>query len=140
MPEQTRATLVWTSGMEFVARPGSGKTVTVDSPSRPDQAGPGPMELLLMGIAGCTAMDIVSILGKMKQPLAGFEVEIKGDRAEHHPKRLTALSITYRVRGRGVARDEVERAVELSHSTYCSALASLRPDCPVTTSIDVTED
>lgn len=97
------------------------------------------MELLVMGIAGCTAMDVVSILEKLRQPLSGLDVEIVGDRAKQHPKRLTAITITYRARGEGLARDKVERAVELSHSTYCSAIASLREDCKVTTSIEIVE-
>jgi len=97
------------------------------------------MELMLIGIAGCTAMDVVAILERMRQPLAALDVEITGERAEQHPKRFTAISITYRVRGQGLAREKVERAVELSHSTYCSAVVSLREDCKVTTNIEITE-
>ena len=139
MAEQTRATLVWQSGLRFTAEPGSGHIVTLDAVARPEHAGPGPMEMVVMGIAGCTAMDVVSILEKMRQPLSGLEVEVVGDRAQYHPKRLKAISITYRVRGQGLSREKVEHAVELSHSTYCSALASLRDDCPITTSIEIAE-
>ena len=92
-----------------------------------------------MGVAGCTAMDVVSILEKMQQPLSGLEVEVVGDRALHHPKRLKSISITYRFRGLGLAREKVERAVELSQTTYCSVLASLRDDCPIATSIEIAE-
>ena len=95
--------------------------------------------MVVMGIAGCTAMDVVSILEKMRQPLSGLEVEVVGDRAQYHPKRLTAISVTYRVRGPGLAREKVERAVELSQVTYCSVLASLRDDLRVTTSIEMAE-
>jgi len=139
LAEQTRATLVWQSGLRFAAEPGSGHVVTLDAVARAGHAGPGPMEMVAMGIAGCTAMDVVSILEKMRLPLSGLEVEIVGDRAPHHPKRFKAISITYRVRGQGLSREKVERAVELSTSTYCSALASLRDDCPITTSIEITE-
>lgn len=139
MVEQTRATLVWQSGLRFSAEPGSGHTLTIDSVGRPDHAGPSPMEMVAMGIAGCTAMDVVSILEKMRQPLSGLEVRAVGDRAPHHPKRLKAISITYRFRGLGLDREKVERAVELSQTTYCSVLASLRDDCPVTTSIEISE-
>jgi putative redox protein len=97
------------------------------------------MEMFVMGIAGCTAMDVVSILEKMRQQVSGLDVEIVADRAPYHPKRLTAISITYRVRGSGIARQKVERAVELSHTTYCSAMASLRDDCPITTTIEIAE-
>jgi len=95
------------------------------------------MEMVIMGIAGCTAMDVVSLLERMRQPLSGLDVEIVGDRAQNHPKRLTAISITYRIRGRELDREKVERAVELSHSTYCAAIASLREDCRVTTTIEL---
>ncbi len=140
MGEPIHATLTWESGLRFRARPDSGFELTIDSPGNRDRGGPGPMELLLAGVAGCTAMDVVAILGKMREPLAGLAVDIAGERAEQHPKRYTAISITYRVRGKGLARDKVERAVELSHSTYCSAVASLRPDCRVTTRIELVDD
>ncbi len=139
MAERTHATLTWESGLRFQARPDSGFAVTLDSPASRDRAGGGPMELMLIAIAGCTAMDVVAILGRMREPLAGLAVEITGERAEQHPKRYTAISITFRARGVGLTREKVERAVDSSHSTYCSAIASLRPDCPVTTSIEIIE-
>ncbi len=139
MAEHTGARLVWQSGLRFSATPDSGHAVVVDSPSRPGHAGPSPVELLMIGVGGCTAMDVVSILEKMRQPLSALEVEVSGERAERHPKYVTAVSITYRVRGHGVEREKVERAVELSHSTYCSALSTLRPDCRVTTTIEIEE-
>jgi putative redox protein len=140
MPEQTRAMLSWNSGLQFTARTGSGHQVVLDSPASSERAGGGPMELLLVAVAGCTAMDVVSILGRMRQPLTALRVEITGERAEKHPKYLTAISIVYHVRGKGLTREKVEHAVELSHSTYCSASASLRLDCPVTTTIEISED
>jgi len=135
----TMARLSWVSGLRFEARSESGHTVTMDSQARPGHAGPSPMELMVAAVAGCTAMDVVSILEKMRQPVAGFEVEVTGERADGNPKRLTAIGITYRLRGVGLAREKVERAVELSHSTYCSALASLRPDCVVTSAVEIIE-
>ena len=140
MAERTGAKLVWQSGMKFEARSASGHTLTVDSPGRPGHSGAGPMELLLVAVAGCTAMDVVAILEKMRQPLAGLEVEIAGDRAAANPKYYTAITLTYRLRGKGLDRSKAERAVELSHSTYCSALTSLRPDCAVTAAIEISDD
>lgn len=140
MAERTTTKLVWQSGMRFEAHSASGHTLTVDSPGRPGHAGAGPMELLLIGVAGCTAMDVVAILEKMREKLAGLEVEIAAERAAANPKYYTAVTLTYRLRGKGLDRNKVERAVELSHSTYCSALASLRPDCAVTTAIEISED
>ncbi len=140
MADTVQARLEWIEGLRFVAHAGSGHGVVLDSPSRAGQLGCGPMEMVLMGVAGCTAMDVVSILEKMRQPLAGLEVALDGSRAESHPKRFTALEFVYTLRGRGLSREKAERAVELSHSTYCSALASLRPDCAVTTRIEIVEE
>ena len=72
MADRLNATLFWESALRFSALPGSGHRITVDSPSRPGHAGPSPMELLLIGVAGCTAMDVVAILEKMREPLAGL--------------------------------------------------------------------
>jgi len=140
MAEQTKAVLQWEGGLRFSATAErSGRTVLLDSPTREDCAGPSPMELVLMGVAGCTAMDVVAILEKMRQPLARFQVEIVGERAEQHPKYYTAITIGYRLWGDGLSREKVERAVKLSHQTYCSALASLRPDCRIESSIEILE-
>ncbi len=139
MAERTTAKLVWHSGMRFEAHSASGHTLTLDSPGRPGHAGAGPMELLLIAVAGCTAMDLVAILSKMREKLTGLEVEIAGKRMATNPKYYTAILLTYRLRGQGLDRSKVERAVELSHSTYCSALTSLRPDCAVTTAIEISE-
>jgi putative redox protein len=140
MAEQTRAVLQWEGGLRFSATgERSGRTVVMDSPTREDRGGPSPMELLLMGVAGCTAMDVVAILEKMRQPLARFQVEIVGERAEQHPKYYTAITIVYRLWGDGLSREKVERAVQLSHETYCSALTSLRPDCRIASRIELQE-
>ncbi len=139
MAETTSAKLSWVTGLRFEARSASGHEFTMDSPARPGHAGASPMEVFVAAIAACTAMDVVSILEKMRQPLAGLEVEVAGERAEGHPKRLTSLKITYRLRGAGLAREKAERAVELSQLTYCSALASLRPECAVTSAVEIVE-
>ena len=137
MANETTAALEWTGGLQFVARSGSGHEVTLDSPSRPEHRGASPMELFLAAIAGCTAMDVVAILEKMREPLATLAVSIVGERAESHPKYFTAIEIVYKASGTGLNREKLERAVELSHERYCSAVASLRPDCRVTTRIEL---
>lgn len=139
MAEPLNAKLSWGSGLRFLARSDSGHQVAVDSTGRPGHAGPSPIELLLIAVAGCTAMDVVSILEKMREPLKGLEVEIRGSRAQNNPKYFTAMAITYHVRGPGLAREKVERAVQLSQTTYCSVIATLRPDCKVTSSIELSE-
>ena len=135
MAEQTTAALTWLGGAKFAARSGSGHTVLTESVATPGHEGASPIELFLLGVGGCTGIDVAAILEKMREPVTGIRVEVVGTRAETHPKFFTAIEITYRVAGNGVSREKVERAVHLSHSTYCSASASLRPDCVVTTKI-----
>jgi putative redox protein len=137
MVEPMRASIVWESGMRFLAHANSEYELVLDSTARPGHLAASPMELMAIAVGGCTAMDVVAILQKMKQPLAGLEVQVDGVRAESIPKYFTDLKITYRIRGRGLDRDKVARAVALSHSTYCSALASLRPDCQVTSTLEI---
>lgn len=139
MATPMRASVVWESGMRFLAHADSGHGVVLDSPSQPGHVGASPMELMAIAVGGCTGMDVVSILTKMRQPLTGLEVVVEGERAEGIPKYFTALTLTYRLRGRGLDRTKVARAVELSHSTYCSAMASLRPDCRVTSAFEIEE-
>ena len=133
------AKLVWQEGLRFEATAGSGRVVTVDSPKQEGHQGPSPMELVLIGIGGCMAMDVISILQKMKQPVAGLEVRLRGEQNPNHPKYYTGIELTFVVRGAGVERERVERAIELSRTTYCSAINSLRPDCSITTLVQLTD-
>ena len=139
MAVHTSATLTWQGEHRFEARSGSGHAVITESVARTGHQAASPMELMLVAIGGCTAIDVVSILEKMREPLAALRVEIVGARAETNPKYFTSIEITYYIRGAGVSREKVERAVALSHSTYCSAVASLRADCAVTSRIEISE-
>ena len=139
MAETNHATLTWLENLRFKARPDSGFEVVIDSPTRPDCQGASPMELVLIGIAGCMAMDVVSIMGKMKQELTAATVEIAGERAPNHPKIFTSIAIVFRLKGHDLEREKAERAIELSRSTYCSAINSLRPDSSVSISVELAE-
>jgi len=100
----------------------------VDMASGLDQPGQGatPMELLAVAVAGCTSMDVVSILQKMRQPLEGLRVEVHGEKADAHPKRFVTLEVVYYLRG-ALDESNVRRAIELSETKYCSVEATLRP-------------
>jgi putative redox protein len=98
------------------------------------------MEMFLIGIAGCTAIDVVAILRKMREPLADLAVVTTATRAPENPKRIVAIEFAYTVRGHGLSREKLERAVDLSQCTYCSALASLREDCKVSSRIEILDD
>jgi len=89
-------------------------------------AGISPMELLLTSLAGCTGMDVISILRKKQQAITGFEVEVEGVRADEHPRVYTEIWVKYIVTGRGVDPAAVDRAIQLSSEKYCGASAMLR--------------
>jgi putative redox protein len=86
------------------------------------------MEMVLMGVAGCTAMDVVSILKKKRSSFTDLHVNISGNQAEEHPKRCTDISIEFVVHGKGAKPGDVERSIELSVTKYCSAMASINAE------------
>jgi putative redox protein len=123
-----KAQLRWTDGLQFIGRAGNeqgghGPAVVLDS--HDGGSGASPMELLLMGLGGCTAMDVISILQKKRVYVTGFEINLSGERAEEHPRRYTDIHIEYVVYGKRIKPRDVERSIELSEEKYCSARASL---------------
>jgi putative redox protein len=102
-------------------------------------AGTQPLRLLLLGMAGCTAMDVVSILRKKRQQVSGLEVEVQGGRVDEHPRVYDRIEIIYRVRDRGMESKAVERAIELSETRYCPAIAMLEKAAEITSRYEVEE-
>ncbi len=122
------ATVTWQKKMSFTGKAaGSGFTLPIDTMVEHggDNAGFRPMELVLLGLAGCTALDVISILEKKRQQVTGFEVRAHGERAETHPKVFTHVVVEYVVTGVNVDPAAVARAVELSETKYCSAYGML---------------
>jgi putative redox protein len=117
-------------GLLFEAEAPHGR---VDLASGLDAPGSGatPMELLAIALGGCTAMDVASILVRMRQPLEAFSVEVSGERADDYPRRFTSLEVVYHLKGELDER-KVERAIALSEERYCSVEATLRPALPIT--------
>lgn len=104
---------------------GSGFTITLDTDaSGADRAGPGPIESVLPALAGCTALDVAAILGKKRQPLAGYQIAVTGERAEEHPMVYTRIVVEHRVRGE-VEPEALRRSIELSATRYCPVSAML---------------
>jgi putative redox protein len=95
--------------------------------------GARPLQLLLMGLAGCTAMDVLSILQKKREPVQDFQVIVSGEQVESHPRVFSALHIEYLITG-DVSEKSVERAIQLSENVYCPAQAMLRPGAEITSS------
>lgn len=105
-----------------------------------DNDGFRPMELMLLSLAGCTGMDVISILRKKRQTVTGFRVEVNGEQAKSHPKVFTEIHVHYVVHGQGVDPEAVERSIELSETKYCPAQAMLVRAVPVTHSYEIVEE
>jgi len=123
----------WAGGMAFEAEVG-GHAVRMDADEAAGGAGsgPSPKALLLAGLAGCTGMDVVSILRKMREPLSWFEMKVEGEVSEEHPKRYTAFKIVYEFKeSDGLADANVRKAVSLSQEKYCGVSATLAAAGPV---------
>jgi putative redox protein len=118
-----------TEGLTFVARGPSNHWVALDTSEAGGGHGAGsnPMELLLMALGGCTGMDIVSILAKMKESYAGFRVELSGERAEEHPHQFTRIYVDYYLTSDSAVTENVAKAVRLSAEKYCSVGGTLAP-------------
>ena len=122
-----KATARWVQDAMFLGESGSGHAVVMDG--APDSGGRNlgvrPMEMLLLGLGGCTAFDVVMILKRGREPVTDCIVDMDADRAETEPKVFTRIQMRYRISGRGLDPKKVERAVHLSAEKYCSATAIL---------------
>jgi len=126
------AKVTWVEDRRFVGRAGSGHGIVVDGSA--DKLGPSPLELLLIGLAGCTAYDVVSILEKKRQHVTGLEVSAQAKRADETPRVFTEVDVTYVVRGQDIKPKAVEDAIHLSEEKYCSASIMLGKAVRITTS------
>jgi putative redox protein len=121
------AKVTWKGKMAFDGEGSGGFHLPLDTAKEQggEENGFRPMELLLVGRAGCTAMDVISILKKKRQDVTGFEVSVNGERASEHPKVYTHIVVNFTVAGNDIDPAAVERAVELSETKYCSAYNTL---------------
>jgi putative redox protein len=124
----------WKQGMEFEGRPASGHAVAIDASSE-HAHGPGPLELVLTALCGCTSVDVVSILEKKREPLEGLTVSATAEQAENPPRVFTKIHLTYRIRGK-VSRKAAEDAVALSKNKYCSVSKMLEKAAEIDYSIE----
>lgn len=133
------ARVVCSGGMRFVGQADSGHPVVMDAApaSGGGNSAPRPLELLLLGLAGCTGMDVISILRKKRQAVTGLEIVVRGEQAADYPKKFVKISVEFLIRGEGIDPEAVRRAIQLSESTYCSVGASLKDPVPITTSFQI---
>jgi putative redox protein len=133
-------------GMAFIAHTETGHTLRMDGApaSTPGEPGghnlaPRPMETVLAGTGGCTAYDVVYILKKARQDVRGCAVRLDADRATTDPKVFTRIHMHFTISGKALRTDMVHRAVELSHTKYCSASAMLEKTAEMTFSVEITD-
>lgn len=127
--------------MSFIAETGSNHALVMDGAPEAGgrNLGPRPMEMLLAGTGGCTAFDVVLILQKGRHAVTGCEVSLSADRAETDPKVFTRIHFHFRVSGKGLRREIVARAIELSHGKYCSASVMLGATATITHDFEIVE-
>lgn len=136
------AKAVWKGGMAFTGVNDEGYLVPMDASAKVggQDLGFRPLQLLAVGLAGCTGMDVISILQKKRQDVTGFEVNAEVERATEHPKVFTKIILTYTVKGKNLDPEAVERAVELSETKYCGAQAMLNKTAEITHKIVLEEE
>lgn len=142
MGSKITSTLTYIDGLAFNVELG-GHTFVIDSPNPKfggKDRGPAPKSLILPSLGGCTGMDVASILQKMRVPFTGIEVKVEAETNDHHPVYYTKIHLTYTVRGKNLDRKKVERAVELSRTTYCGVSYMLEPRTTITHEIVLTDE
>jgi putative redox protein len=135
------AKVKYVDGMQFVGEASSGHAIVMDGDPKFGGANTAvrPTELLLIGLGGCSGMDVISILKKKKQDVRGLEINVKGQKAETYPQKFTDITIEFLVRGFNVSEEAVKRAVDLSMEKYCSVKATLEGSAKITFSYRIIE-
>ena len=131
----------WVDGMLMVGKSHSGHSITMDGPPEigGDNLGVRPMEMLLLGVAGCTMIDVVTTLKKMRQELTHSETKVNAERADDHPKVFTDIHIQFLVKGNDLDSKKVEKAITLSAEKYCSASIMLGKTASISHDFEILE-
>ena len=137
-----KARIKWLDNMTFVGESPSGHSVVMDGPPEVGgrNLGVRPMEMVLLGLGGCTAFDVVSILKKARQSISDCQVELQAERAETVPKVFTKIHVHYIVKGQGLSDARVKQAVDLSAEKYCSVSAMLSQTATITHDYEIVEE
>ena len=137
-----KAKIRYTEGMQFVGEADSGHAIVMDGPPEVggNNTGPRPMELLLIGLGGCSGMDIVSILKKKRENVTGVEMNVNGKKSEDYPQKYTDIDIEFVVKGKGLSDEAVKRAVQLSMDKYCSVKATLEGSAKINYTYRIIEE
>lgn len=136
-----KARVLWVENSMFLGESGSGHAIVMDGPpeSGGRNLGVRPMEMLLLGMGGCTAFDVVHILRKGRHDVRDCQLQLEAERSETDPKVFTKIHIHYVVKGKGLAEAVVQRAIELSAEKYCSASIMLGKSAEITHDYEIVE-
>jgi len=131
----------WLGGMRFEGSGWSGIPVLMDAARDfgGEESAARPLELLLVGLCGCTGMDVVSLLRKMRVDFTGIELGVRAEKSEEHPHVFTRIDLEYVITGKDLDETKVRKAVELSQEKYCSVSAMLKRACPVNYTVRIVE-
>ncbi|GLQ06932.1 OsmC family protein [Sneathiella chinensis] len=129
----------WVEGYRFIGNNDKGHGIIMDGAGGEERLGVSPMEMILLAVGGCSGIDVVHILKKSRENVEDCIVEVEGTRATEDPKVFTDLHMIYRVKGQGLNRAKVERAVDLSAEKYCSASVMIGQAANITRDIIIEE-
>ena len=135
--------VTWVSGLRFIAGSGSGHGAIMDgsqTSSSKEVLGPSPMEMVLMGLGGCSGIDVMHILERMRQTVTGCKVELEGERAEESPRVYKKIHLIYTISGNNLSQPRVEEAVRLSNEKYCSVSVMLNASVKLTREVKIIQD
>jgi putative redox protein len=137
--KKAEATVEYAGNDFYVATSPSGHAQTIDA-NGARSAAASPLELLMLALGSCTAVDVVSILAKKRQKVTRYKVEVRGERREEHPRSFRRLEVKHIVGGHKVDPEAVRRAIELSTDKYCSVAATVRPTAEIVSTFEIVED
>ncbi|MCU1263861.1 MAG: OsmC family protein [Acidobacteria bacterium] len=139
MTEEDNKALIHYAGNDFfIGLTPTKHALTLDT-DHDRSAAPTPMELLLIALGSCTAVDVISILQKKREQVTDYKVEVRGERQTDHPRSFKRMEVTHIITGRNVSPKSVAQAIELSETKYCSVAATLRPTVEIVSRYDIIE-
>jgi putative redox protein len=136
--KESNAQVKWLDKLEFVGTDSTKHSLVMSSQDEGNATGLKPSELLLLAVAGCTAVDVVTIMRKKRQAMTGLEINVRGEQDENPPWTFRHIHLEYVVRGKGLSEKGLARAIQLSEEKYCSVKSSLT--CEVTSSYRIVEE
>ena len=138
-PKSTKAVVRFAGDQLFIGTTPSGHSLALDTDHERSRA-PSPVELLLVALGSCTAVDVISILTKKRQKVSSYIVEVSGERRDEYPRSYTSMKVHHILTGSGISSKAAAQAIELSETKYCSVAATLRPTVVIQTSFEIIEE